>query len=135
MKKTCLFMFLIISFFSIPPLHVRRRLPYMSPKKITLVSGKAGDEKNHHPGTTNLFFSIDFPEYPLFLFSFLCFFLFFCLFVCLMFFEIKSIYSDTNLTRRASEWQKDFHPADFRKQDLFFGLIKNDSSEVDLSTA
>ena len=29
MKHTCLFMFFVMSFFSISPLHVMRRLPYI----------------------------------------------------------------------------------------------------------
>ena len=36
------------------------------------------------------------------------------------FLSFKTIYSDTHSTMRADEWWKNFHPADFRKQDFFF---------------
>ena len=74
----------------------------VKPKK-TLVSGKAGDEKNLQPGGCKFIFLIDFPE----IFSILCYFLLLFLilvfFVYLLFFEIKNIYSDPYLTIWAGE--------------------------------
>ena len=78
-----------------------------------------------------------FHRYSLFLFSFLClltsclflflffsflffFFVFFCFVFCLW---MENIYSDTHTTIQAGWRKKNFHSADFRKQDYsFFGL-------------
>ena len=57
----------------------------ITPKKNTLVSGNAGDEKNLHPDQIYFFKSI-FRRYSLFFFGFFCFFclLFFFLLVCFL---------------------------------------------------
>ena len=71
--------------------------------KKNLVSGNAGDEK-YLQTSGREFFLIDFPEvFSLFFFSFYCFF---CslVFFALLFFENKSIYSDTISTMRVGEW-------------------------------
>ena len=68
----------------------------------------------------NLFLSI-FRRYSLFFFGFFYFFWFLFFVLCLLFFEIKNVYSDTHLIKRTAEWQKKFHPADFRNQHFTFG--------------
>ena len=79
------------------------------PKKVTLVSGNAGDEKKLHPGGHKFIFFNQFSRDILF--SSLVYFDFFdssFLFVCfvfllfLLFFEIKNVYSDTHSTMRAT---------------------------------
>ena len=100
---------------------------FIRQKKNTLVSRNASDEKNLRPGGRKfIFLKSVFRKYSLFFFSFFCccflgvflyscFFLLLFLLVCI-FFEIKSIYSDTR-----SVWEKKhFHPADFREQNCFF---------------
>ena len=69
---------------------------------MTLFSGHAGDKKNLYPEIF-FFFFFDrfFQRYSLFFFSFFYFF-----YSCWFFFdvfEIKNVYSDTNLTMRAGE--------------------------------
>ena len=66
-------------------------------KNNTLVSGNAGDEKNIHPDGRN-FFQIFLPEIFSFLHLFLLLFLIlvFCCY-CFLFFELKNVYSDTQL--------------------------------------
>ena len=78
-------------------LHLIKQNCLLRPKKITLVSGNAGEEKNLHPGSHKFIFfnrfSGDFLFSALVSFDFFGFLIY--LFVCLMFFEIKNIYFDT----------------------------------------
>ena len=86
-------------------------------KKYTLVSGNAGDKKNLHPGGRKFFFFlIDFSGvfFFLLLVSFPLFDSCFCLFVCSLLFGIKYVYM------WVGKRKKNFHPANFRKQDYFF---------------
>ena len=107
------------------PMEVEALKQFLGPKnKKNLISGNAGNKKNLHPGRHKFFFFNQFSRDILFPFlvSFAFFYFCFVLFVCLLFFEIKNVYSDTHSTMRACEWLKNFHLADFRKQDYFFLL-------------
>ena len=97
-------------------------------KKNTLVSGNAIDEKNLQPGCRKFIFLIDFLEIfslfsSLFSFVFFVFLFFFVLFFCfvfVLFFKLKIyVLIHIRLCGRVSD-KKNFHPADFRKQDHFF---------------
>ena len=71
-------------------------------------TGNAGEGKNLHPGGRKFFFFYRFSGNILFSFlvSFSFFFVFllcFAFFLACLFFEIKSIYSDTRSTMRAGE--------------------------------
>ena len=96
---------------------LKKVIPPPSPpkKKKKLISRNACDEENLL-GSCKLFSLINFLE----VFSFLSFFCFFFILVVCWFFEIKNIFSDTHLTMWAGEWEKNFHSADFQKQDYFF---------------
>ena len=70
--------------------------------KKTLVSGNASDEKNLQPGGHKFIF-FNHLRYSLFFFSFFYFFCILVFFHVCLFFEIKSIYSDTHSAMRAGE--------------------------------
>ena len=83
------------------------------PKKYSCFR-KCGWQEKSSPGRPQSFFWLDFPDILSFLLWFLllfCILVFLLLLVCL-FFEIKSMYSDTHSTMRAG----DFHPTDFHSK-------------------
>ena len=96
----------------------------MGPKKTTLVSGNATDEKNIHPGSGKFIFLNQFSRDILFSsLSFSIFvFLFFCFFFVCLFFEIKNIYSDIHPTLRAGEYKEIFIWLISGNKATFFGM-------------
>ena len=67
--------------------------------------------------SNNIFFLLFFSGF----FYFSIFFSFFCfLCICFFLFETYNIYSDKHSAMRLGKWWKNFHSADFRKQDYFF---------------